>query len=135
MGMLKEFKEFAVKGNALDLAIGVIIGAAFGQMVNSIVNDIFNPILSLVIGQVDFKDIVIHISDERVLGIGPFLNTVINFVLVSLVIFLLVKQMNRFRRKPASKETNTKECPFCFTGIHLKATRCPYCTSEIQMKI
>lgn len=130
--MLKEFKEFAVKGNALDLAVGVIIGAAFGQMVNSIVNDLFNPVLNLIVGQVDFKNLVIGLPGEHVLRIGMFLNTVINFVLVSFVIFLLVKQMNRFRRKPASKETNTKECPFCFSGIHLKATRCPHCTSEIN---
>src|SRR5690606_21836834 len=100
--MLKEFKEFAVKGNALDLAVGVIIGAAFGQMVNSIVTDIFNPFLNLLVGQVDFKDIVIGLPGDGVVGIGKFLNTIINFVLVSFVIFLLVKQMNRFRRKPAS---------------------------------
>jgi large conductance mechanosensitive channel len=130
--MFKEFKEFAVKGNALDLAVGVIIGAAFGQMVNSIVKDLFNPILGLIVGQVDFQSVAINLPGDRILGIGVFLNAVINFVMVSFVIFLLVKQMNRFRRKPVPAEPNTKPCPFCFTNISKKATRCSACTSQLD---
>jgi large conductance mechanosensitive channel len=127
----KEFKEFAIKGNALDLAVGVIIGAAFGQVVNSIVNDLFNPIIGLIVGQVDFKTFVVGLPGDRVLGVGSFINAGVNFILVSLAIFLVVKQMNRFRRRP-DDAPHTQECPFCASAIPSKATRCPHCTSEIK---
>lgn len=126
----KEFKEFAIKGNALDLAVGVIIGAAFGQVITSIVNDLFNPILSLIVGRVDFHSIVIPLPGRHNLGIGSFINAVINFAIVSLAIFLVVKQMNRFRRHPA-EAAHTKECPYCASAIPSKATKCPRCTSQL----
>lgn len=131
MEIWKEFREFAIKGNALDLAVGVIIGAAFGQVVNSIVNDLFNPVLSLIIGQVNFQNLVIHLPAGNVMRFGSFITAAINFVLVSLAIFAVIKQMNRFRRKPVTSP-NTKECAFCKTQIHIHATRCPHCTSEIK---
>ncbi|MBI4363287.1 MAG: large conductance mechanosensitive channel protein MscL [Candidatus Doudnabacteria bacterium] len=129
--MFKEFKEFAIKGNALDLAIGVIIGAAFGQIVNSLVNDIFLPLLSLFTGTVDFSNVVIGLPGPGVLKFGSFLNALINFLIVSFAVFILVKQINRFKRKP-QEASNTKECPFCKSVINLKATRCPECTSELK---
>jgi large conductance mechanosensitive channel len=128
--MLKEFKEFALKGNALDLAVGVVIGAAFGQIVNSLVNDIFNPFLSLFLGKVDFRNLVLNLFGHAI-KYGSFLNAVINFVIVAFAIFLVIKQFNRFRRKPTGNP-NTKECPFCATMISSKATRCPYCTSQLN---
>ncbi|OGE87910.1 MAG: mechanosensitive ion channel protein MscL [Candidatus Doudnabacteria bacterium RIFCSPLOWO2_02_FULL_49_13] len=128
--MWKEFKEFAVRGNALDLAVGVIIGAAFGQVVNSIINDLFNPILSLIIGQVDFHNITIGLPGRHTLALGSFINTVINFTVVSFVIFLVVKQMNRFRRRQ-SDIVHTKECPYCRNSVSINATRCPFCTSQL----
>lgn len=127
--MFKEFKEFAVKGNALDLAVGVVIGAAFTQIVNSLVNDIFNPFLSLFLGKVDFRNLVLNLFGHSI-RYGSFLNAVLNFIIVAFAIFLVIKQFNRFRRKPTSTP-NTKECPFCTTPIVLKATRCPACTSQL----
>jgi large conductance mechanosensitive channel len=127
----KEFKEFAIKGNALDLAVGVIIGAAFGQVVNSIVTDLFNPILSLLTGRVDFHAIVIPLPGHHALGIGSFINALINFIFVAFAIFMVVKQMNRFRRKP-DQVAHIKECPYCTNAIALKATRCPHCTSQLN---
>ncbi len=128
----KEFKEFAVKGNAMDLAVGVIIGAAFGQVINSLVNDLFNPVLSLITGRVDFHNIMIPLPGQHALGIGAFINAVINFLLVALAIFLAVKQMNRFKKQPVPAEPNEKPCPFCQTNIPIKATRCPNCTSQLN---
>ena len=127
--MLKEFKEFAVKGNALDLAVGVVIGAAFSQIVNSLVNDIFNPFLSLFLGKVDFRNLVFNFLGHAI-RYGSFLNAVINFVIVAFAIFLVIKQFNRFRKHPTATQ-NTKECPYCKTAIALQATRCPACTSTI----
>src|SRR3989338_4024493 len=129
--MLKEFKEFAIKGNALDLAVGVIIGAAFSSIVNSLVNDIFTPILSVFTGQVDLSKLVLGLPGKAVLRYGSFFNAVISFLIVSFAVFVLVKQINRLKRKP-QEDSNTKECPFCKSVINLKATRCPECTSALQ---
>ena len=126
--MLKEFKEFAVKGNALDLAVGVVIGAAFGAMVNSIVNDLFNPILGLFTGALDFRNFTIGLPGKEVLRIGSFINALINFLIVSFAVFLIVKQINRFRRQEVSRE---QTCQYCKTNIPLGATRCPACTSQL----
>jgi len=128
--MWREFKEFAIKGNAVDLAVGVVIGAAFGQVVNSLVSDILNPILSLLTGHVNFANLKFSIFGNPVLY-GSFLNTLINFIIVSLAIFLIIEQMSRFRKKP-DEAANTKDCPFCLSAINLKATRCPHCTSELK---
>ena len=128
--MWKEFKEFAIKGNALDLAVGVIIGAAFTVVVNSIVNDLFNPIINMVVGSVDFRSIVIGLPGKEVLKVGSFLTAGINFVIVAFAVFILVKQINRFRRKSADAP-NTKECPYCLSPVALQATRCPHCTSQL----
>lgn len=145
--MLKEFKEFAMRGNVLDMAIGIIIGAAFGQIVSSMVNDILMPPLGLLLGKVDFSNLYINLSGvdhpslaaaksagAATINYGLFINTIINFVIVAFVIFILIKQINRFKRapEPAPAVVTTKECPFCLSTIAIKATRCPYCTSELK---
>jgi large conductance mechanosensitive channel len=145
--MLKEFKEFVMRGNVLDMAVGIIIGAAFGRIVSSVVNDIIMPPIGLVLGHVDFSNLFINLSGTHydsladakkagaaVMSYGAFLNTVIDFLIVALVIFLLVKQVNRMMKpQPAPVAPPTKECPYCISGgIPLKATRCPHCTGELQ---
>ena len=142
--MLKEFKEFALKGSVLDLAIGVIIGAAFGKIVTSLVNDVIMPPIGLLIGKVDFSNLFIDLSGQHhnsvaeakaagaaTINIGMFINNVIDFFLVALVVFLLVRQINRLKRTPPPPPPNTKDCPFCASAIPLKATRCPACTSQL----
>ena len=126
--MFKEFKEFAIKGSAIDLAVGVIIGAAFTTIVNSIVNDLFNPIISLITGRVDLSNWTIGLPGDPAIRIGSFVNASINFVIVAFVVFLVVKQINRFR-KPG--EAKMRECPFCKSEIAVKASRCPHCTSSL----
>src|SRR3989344_4349665 len=118
--MFQEFKKFAIRGNALDLAVGVVIGAAFTTVVNSIVNDIFTPVLNIFTGLVEFRNISIGLPGPGVLRIGSFINAVINFLVVAFAVFILVKQINRFRSK---EEGKTKECPFCFTDIPKQSTR------------
>ncbi len=130
--MWREFKEFAIKGNALDLAVGVIIGAAFTSVVNSIVQDLFNPILDVFVGSIDFRNITLGLPGDSVLRIGSFINALINFLIVAFAVFILVKQLNRFRRGQKDSP-NTKECPFCFQIIPIKATRCPQCTSQLTI--
>jgi large conductance mechanosensitive channel len=145
--MLKEFREFAMRGNVLDLAIGVIIGAAFGKIVASLVEDMLMPPLGLVLGNVDFSNLFINLSGTTytsladakkagaaTLNYGLFLNTVINFLIVAFAIFLLVKQVNRLQRRPEPAPAGpptTKECPYCLSTIPIKATRCPQCTSQV----
>jgi large conductance mechanosensitive channel len=143
--VLKEFKEFAMRGNVLDLAIAVVIGVAFGLIVNSLVNDIIMPPIGLLLGGVDFKDLFIALDNQSypsleaansagapVIAYGNFINTVINFLIVTFAIFLLVKQVNRFKKPvPVPEDPSTKECPYCFTSIAAKATRCPQCTSDL----
>ncbi|MGE5392232.1 MAG: large conductance mechanosensitive channel protein MscL [Candidatus Saccharibacteria bacterium] len=141
--MFKEFREFAVKGNAIDLAVGVIIGAAFGKIVDSLVNDIIMPPLGLLVGKVDFANLFINLSGRHyptlaaakaagapVLAYGNFLNVILNFLIIAFVIFLMVKQMNRFRRKTESQPTE-RLCPYCATAIPIVAKRCPHCTSDL----
>jgi large conductance mechanosensitive channel len=141
--MLKEFRDFAMRGNVVDLAIGVIIGAAFGKIVTSLVSDILMPPLGLVLGRVDFSSIFFTLSGQHynsiaeakaagapTINIGLFINNVIDFLIVAFVVFLLVRQINRLFPKPRV-QVLTKECPRCATAIPLKATRCPNCTTEL----
>lgn len=145
--MLKEFKEFALKGNVVDLAIGVIIGTAFGKIVTSLVNDVIMPLVGLLLGKVDFSNLFINLSGvpydtlaeakaagAATLNYGLFLNTVVDFLIISFSIFLAVKQINRFKRKQeeAKAPVVTKECPYCITTIPIRATRCPNCTSVLE---
>jgi large conductance mechanosensitive channel len=143
--MLREFKEFAVRGNVLDLAVGVLVGAAFGKIINSFVGDVLMPPFGLLFGKVDFKELFINLSGTAyqsaseakaagapIIGYGMFLNTVFEFIIVAFGIFLLVRQVNRLRAKPAPAPT-TKECDYCRTIISLQATRCPHCTSQLNV--
>lgn len=129
--MLKEFKEFAVKGNAIELAIGVVIGTAFGAVVNSLVKDIIMPPFGLILGNVDFSNLKWTLPSGAVLGYGSFINAVINFLIIAFSIFLIVRQINRFRKGKDAPPTQ-KECANCFSSISIKATRCPNCTSDIK---
>ena len=145
--MWKEFKEFILRGSVLDLAIGIIIGAAFGKIVTSFVNDILMPPVGLLLGKVDFANLFINLSGQpyatladakaagaATINYGLFTNAVLDFIIVAFVIFLIVRQVNRMRRKPAAvpAEPTTKECPYCFSTIPLKALRCPNCTSDLK---
>jgi len=146
--MFKEFKEFIMRGNVLDLAIAVIIGGAFGAIVNSMVNDIVMPPIGLILGHVDFKDLFLSLNGQSypsladakkasapVLAYGQFLNTVINFLIIAFVIFVIVKQANRFKAPaPPPPPPSTKDCPYCASSIPLKAVRCPQCTSDLGTK-
>jgi len=142
--MLKDFKEFAMRGNVIDLAIGVIIGAAFGAIVTSLVNDVIMPPIGLILGKVDFKELFLSLNGTAyptldaakkaaapVIAYGQFLNTVLNFLIIAFVVFVVVKQFNRLKKEPPVAPPSTKECPFCIGNVPLKATRCPMCTSAI----
>lgn len=142
--MLKDFRDFALKGNVVDLAFAVIIGAAFGRIVTSFVNDIVMPPLGLVLGHVDFSSLFVNLSGTpyksiaeakaagaATINYGVFINTIIDFVIVAFVLFLMVQQMSRLKREQPSAPPSTKECRFCLTTVPLKATRCPACTSEL----
>ena len=143
--MLLEFKDFIMRGNVLDMAIGIIVGVAFGKIVTSLVNDIIMPPVGLLLGKVDFKDLYINLSGQAyssldaakaagapTIGYGMFLNTVLDFVIVAVVIFLMIHMVSRIKR-PITKpiEPTTRDCPHCFMAISVKATRCPHCTSMI----
>jgi large conductance mechanosensitive channel len=131
--MLKEFKAFIMRGNVMDLAVGVIIGGAFGKIIGSLVTDILMPLIGLIIGGIDFSGLAFSLGNAKV-TYGVFINNVIDFLIIALVIFLLVKGINRLQPKPAPAapaEPTTRECPHCFTTISIKATRCPNCTSEL----
>jgi large conductance mechanosensitive channel len=145
--MLKEFKEFAVRGNVLDLAIGVIIGAAFGKVVTSLVDDVIMPPVGLALGRVDFANLFINLSGKPVatvaqataagvptINYGLFLNAVLSFLIVAFVVFLIVRAVNRMRRgeEKLAAPPVVKECPYCLSSIPLKASRCPHCTSELK---
>ena len=152
MAILKEFKEFAVKGNVIDMAVGIIIGAAFGKIVSSLVSDVVMPPIGLLLGKVDFSNLFVQLSagpggmwfeslaeaqkaGAATINYGLFINTIINFIIVAFVIFLVVKQVNRLKREPqkvAPPPPSTKECPFCVSNISIKATRCPNCTSQLS---
>jgi large conductance mechanosensitive channel len=145
--MIKEFKEFVMKGNVLDMAVGIIIGAAFGKVVTSFVSDVLMPPIGLLLGKVDFSNLFINMSGKTfeslaeakkagaaTLNYGLFLNTTIDFLIVGFAVFLMVKQVNRLQRQAPPPAPNTRECPFCLTTIALKATRCPHCTSELPSR-
>jgi len=143
--MFKEFKEFAMRGNVLDMAIGIVIGAAFGRIITSLVNDILMPPIGLILGKVDFSSLFINISGKyyatlaeakaagaATINYGMFLNSVIDFLIVAFVIFLFIRQVNRWQKPAPAAAPTTKDCPFCFSTIPIKATRCPNCTSEVR---
>ena len=127
--MLKEFREFAIRGNVMDLAVAVIIGAAFGRIVTSLVDNILTPLIGLVMGGIDFSALSTQIG-EAVIQWGMFIQAIIDFIIVAFVIFLIVRAINRLKRDEPTTPT-TKECPHCFTTIPLKAARCPNCTSQL----
>lgn len=135
--MLKEFKEFALKGNVADMAVGIIIGGAFGKIVSSLVNDVVMPPIGMLLGKVDFSSLVVTLqaTDEASGGkaielrYGLFLNNVVDFLIVAFAVFLLVRQMNRVLRKPLAP--NTKNCPHCLSVIPARATKCGHCTSAL----
>lgn len=131
--MLKEFKEFVMRGNVLDLAVAVIIGGAFGKIIGSLVNDILMPLIGLVMGGVNFSDLAFTVGNA-VVAWGAFVQAIIDFLIIAFVIFLIVKSANATKKKeePAPPaEPTTKDCPYCFTTIAIQATRCPNCTSEL----
>ena len=132
MGMLKEFKEFAIKGNAIDMAVGIVIGAAFGKIVSSLVDDIIMPPIGLLLGKMDFSALAIHLNEKTAIRYGAFVNNVINFFIVAFAIFLVIKQLNRLKKAPPPPEPTTKDCPRCLTSIPRLATCCPNCTSELM---
>ena len=143
--MLKEFKEFAMRGNVIDLAVGVIIGAAFGKIVSSLVEDIIMPPIGRVLGHVNFTDFFISLNGTHyetladakkgaapTINYGLFVNTIINFLIVAFCVFILVRQVNRWTRKPApAAAPTTKECPQCAMAIPVQAKKCPHCTSQL----
>ena len=143
--MFKEFKEFAVRGNAIDLAVGVIIGGAFGKIVSSLVNDILMPPIGLLIGNINFNELFFNLSGAKfptlteakeagaaTLNYGLFIQSIVDFLIVAVAIFVLVKQLNRLKREPAKASPSEKECPFCVSAIPVKASRCPHCTSDLK---
>ncbi len=129
MGLLREFKEFAMKGSFIDLAVGVIMGVAFNNVVKSLVNDVIMPPIGLLLGAVDFAHLALTVHGVSI-SYGKFINTLINFTIVAAAVFLLIKQINLLRRTPPAEPT-TKPCPRCCSAIPLRATRCPCCTSEL----
>jgi large conductance mechanosensitive channel len=146
--MLREFKEFALQGNVLEIGVGLIIGAAFGKVVSSLVNDVLMPPIGLVVGNVDFSNLFLSLSGQTyaslaeaktagapTLNYGLFLNNVLDFMIVALAIFLLIRQFNRLKRqRPApTAAPTTKECPRCLSTIPLRASRCPHCTSDLKL--
>jgi large conductance mechanosensitive channel len=131
MGLLKEFREFAVKGNAIDMAVGIVIGAAFGKIITSLVSDIIMPPLGLLLGRMDFSSLAIHLNEKTAIKYGAFINSVVDFVIVAFAIFLVIKQVNRLHKAPPPADPTTKECPRCCSAMPLRATRCPHCTSDV----
>jgi large conductance mechanosensitive channel len=146
MSMLSDFKEFAMRGNVVDLAVGFVMGAAFGKITTSLVNDVIMPPIGLVLGRTDFSSLYINLSEKtfpslaaaRTAGVpliayGSFINTIIDFVIVAFAMFILVKQMNRLvSPAPAPPAAADKDCPYCLSKIPLAATKCAHCTSELR---
>ncbi|HPZ10148.1 MAG TPA: large conductance mechanosensitive channel protein MscL [Candidatus Eremiobacteraeota bacterium] len=145
--MLKEFKEFIMRGNVFDMAVGIIIGGAFGKIVNSLVNDIIMPPFGLILGKVNFKDLYLNLSGQAydsldtatkagapVLKYGLFINTILEFLIIAIAIFFMIKVINKLNRQKEAPPPppDTKDCPYCFSKIAIKATKCPNCTSEIK---
>ncbi len=145
MSIVSEFKEFAVKGNVVDLAVGFVVGAAFGKIVTSFTNDMLMPPIGLALGAVDFSNLFINLSSKHydtiaqakaagapTLNYGLFLNTVVDILIIACAVFLIVKWINMLTRSSAPKPPETKGCPYCMTTIPIGATRCPHCTSELH---
>ena len=149
--MLREFKEFAMRGNVIDMAVGIVIGAAFGTIVKSLVSDVIMPPIGLLLGNVDFSNLFIVLKSGAIAGpyatladantagavtlnYGVFFNTIISFLIVAFAIFILIRNVNRMKKKEVAPpaEPTTKSCSFCFSEIPIKATRCPHCTSELK---
>lgn len=144
--MLREFKEFVMRGNVVDLAIAVVIGAAFGKIITSFVEDVLMPPIGLALGNVDFSNLFLNLSGKEypsvaaakaagaaTLNYGIFFNQIINFLIIAFAIFLLIKQLNRLQKPaPAAPAPATKDCPYCLTAIPIKATKCAHCTSELK---
>ncbi|MDJ0970098.1 MAG: large conductance mechanosensitive channel protein MscL [Kiloniellales bacterium] len=145
--MFKEFRKFAMRGNVVNMAVGIIIGAAFGKIVASFVKDIIMPPIGLLLGDVDFSNLFVNLSEgsyatlaqaqeagAATLNYGAFINTVVDFLIVAFAIFIVIRQMNRLKQpeEAAPAEPTTKDCPFCLSTIPIKASRCPSCTSELQ---
>lgn len=132
-GFVKEFKEFIMRGNVMDMAVGIIIGGAFTAIVTSLVEDIIMPIISLVSGGVAIDEWGIALAGGGIIGIGKFVQAIITFILIALVLFCIIKAMNKLRAKKEEEPeaATTKECPFCKSEIPVEATRCPHCTSEL----
>lgn len=130
--MIKEFKKFIARGNVVDLAVGIIIGSAFTAIVTSLVNDILTPLLGIILGGINFSTLSVRVFDS-VIMYGSFIQAIINFLLVAISVFLMVKAINSFRKKQETPaEPTTKKCPYCLSDIAKAATRCPYCTSEVE---
>lgn len=142
--MLREFRQFLMRGSVLDLAVGIVIGVAFGTIITSFVGDILMPPIGLLLGNMDFSNLYINLSGgsydslaaaraagAAVIAYGSFINTIINFVIIAFAVFLIVYQVGKMRKKP-EKAVTTRDCPFCYTTIPIKATRCPNCTSELK---
>lgn len=143
--MLKEFKEFAIRGNVIDLAIGIIIGGAFGKIVDSLVKDVIMPPVGMIMGKVNFASLFINLSGTpyqtleeakkagaATLNYGIFISTIVDFLIMAFVVFLMVKQINRMKKEAPAPAPDSRECPFCFSKIPLRATRCPACTSDLK---
>jgi len=147
--MGKEFKEFIMRGNVVDMAVGIIIGAAFVTIVKSLVDDVIMPPIGLLLGNIDFTNLFALLKDGKVPGpyetlalakaagavtinYGVFINTIISFLVVAFCVFILVKNVNRLRKEPLPAEPDTRECPYCLSAIPVKATKCAHCTAEIQ---
>ncbi len=147
--MFKEFKQFAMQGNVLDMAVGIIIGAAFGTIIKSLVDDILMPPIGLLLGNVDFSNLFLVIKEGKIAGpyaslaaakaagavsinIGIFINTIISFLIVAFAIFMVVKNVNRLKKAPPPADPTTKDCPFCLSSIPIKATKCGHCTAELK---
>lgn len=142
--MIQEFKEFISKGNVMDMAVGVIIGGAFGKIVTSLVNDVIMPLIGILTGGVNFSDRFVNLSGTEyptiaaaeeagaaILKYGAFIQNIIDFLIIAFVIFIVIKQINRFKREEELAPATTKECPFCKSEVPIEATRCPHCTSEL----
>jgi len=128
--MLKEFRDFAMRGNVMDLAIAVIIGGAFGKIIASLVNDILMPLIGLLLGGLTFSELAATVNGVAI-TYGLFIQSIVDFIIVAFVIFMIVRTMNNMKKQPAPADPATKECPYCFTTVPIKATRCPHCTSQL----
>lgn len=127
--MFKEFRDFAMRGNVIDLAVGVIIGGAFGKIIGSLVDDVLFPLIGLLLGGINLADKTLPVKDA-VIKYGAFMQSIIDFVIIAFVVFLIIRTMNRLQ-KPNTADPTTKECPYCNTTISIKARRCPNCTSQL----